>query len=181
MSEQLDDLDSQSSRTGQDGIVVRRIRPEEYAEAGALIVAAYEPFLLGPEDTYAEELAAVERRDREAEVWVATDADDTVVGSVTVCPPGSPWGELGAEDEGEFRMLAVSPRARGRGAGRSMVVAVIDRFRADGARGIVLSSLPQMATAHRIYESLGFVRAPEQDWSPAPHVTLIAYRLELSR
>ena len=37
-----------------------------------------------------------------------------------------------------------------------------------------------MATAHRLYERLGFVRTPERDWSPSPDVDLLAYRLPLS-
>jgi hypothetical protein len=34
-----------------------------------------------------------------------------------------------------------------------------------------------MASAHRVYERLGFSRAPERDWQPVPGVDLIAYRL----
>jgi hypothetical protein len=36
-----------------------------------------------------------------------------------------------------------------------------------------------MASAHRLYERLGFRRTPEQDWYPAPDVHLITYRLDL--
>jgi hypothetical protein len=36
-----------------------------------------------------------------------------------------------------------------------------------------------MASAHRIYERLGFVRTPERDWQPMPGVQLITYRLHL--
>ena len=34
-----------------------------------------------------------------------------------------------------------------------------------------------MTVAHRVYERLGFVRAPERDWEPVPGVHLIAYHL----
>ena len=43
-----------------------------------------------------------------------------------------------------------------------------------------MSTLPVMTSAHRIYEAVGFVRAPELDWSPTDQVHLIAYRLELA-
>ena len=36
--------------------------------------------------------------------------------------------------------------------------------------------MDRMTSAHRVYERLGFVRAPEDDWSPEPGVTLLAYR-----
>ena len=53
------------------------------------------------------------------------------------------------------------------------------RFREEGARAIALSSLAEMAAAHRLYERAGFVRLPERDWSPVAGVDLIAYRLDL--
>jgi hypothetical protein len=36
-----------------------------------------------------------------------------------------------------------------------------------------------MTSAHRIYERLGFRRAPERDWSPVPGVDLMAFALRL--
>ena len=69
---------------------LRRIRPDEHDAAGDVCVAAYGPFLTGAEDDYADRLHDVATRDAQAEVWVAV-ADDTVLGLVTYCPPGSPW------------------------------------------------------------------------------------------
>ena len=37
--------------------------------------------------------------------------------------------------------------------------------------------MDRMTTAHRVYERLGFTRAPEDDWSPEPGVLLLAYAL----
>jgi GNAT superfamily N-acetyltransferase len=131
-------------------------------------------------DGYVEHLRDAARRDREAEVWVATpDDSDEIIGTVTICPEGSPWREISRPGEGELRMLAVAPRARGRGVGAALVNLVLERFRRDGARTIVISTLPLMTSAHRIYEAVGFVRVPELDWSPTEQVHLIAYRLEL--
>jgi hypothetical protein len=36
-----------------------------------------------------------------------------------------------------------------------------------------------MTAAHRLYERLGFMRAPERDWKPVPEVRLISYELAL--
>jgi ribosomal protein S18 acetylase RimI-like enzyme len=76
-------------------------------------------------------------------------------------------------------MLAVAPEAQGQGVGMALAEMVVERFRADGANGIALSSLESMSGAHRIYDRLGFHRDADRDWSPAPGVHLIAYRLEL--
>jgi hypothetical protein len=45
---------------------------------------------------------------------------------------------------------------------------------------MVLSSLREMATAHRVYARLGYTRLPERDWEPVPGVHLIAFRKELT-
>ena len=74
-------------------------------------------------------------------------------------------------------MLAVAPATRGRGVGEALVRICLDRFRDDGCRGVVISTLAEMAAAHRLYERLGFVRDPERDWSPLDGVDLIAFRI----
>lgn len=153
---------------------VRRIRPEEHAAAGEVCVAAYDPLLTGAEDDYRDRLRDVATRDAQAEVWVAA-LDDRVVGVVTYCPPGSPWREIGREDEGEFRMLAVHPAAQGSGAGTALALLCEERARVDGATGMALSSLATMAAAHRIYARLGYVRDPGRDWSPVAGVDLLAF------
>ena len=161
---------------------VRRVRPEELEAAGTVTVAAYAPYTLGPDDPYVARLADAAARDREAEVYVALEAGpggEELLGCVTSCPPGSPWRELSRDDEGEFRMLAVRPDARGRGVGRLLVERCEERARAHGARAVVLSSLREMAPAHRLYERLGYRRLPARDWEPVPGVSLIAYRKEL--
>ena len=160
------------------GVVIRRARAADLAAAGEVTVAAYAEFTTGPDDHYIALLRDAARRDREAELWVAA-RDDEVVGTVTVALPGSPWREIGEDDEGEFRMLAVAPSARRLGVGDALTQHVLDRFRGLGMRAVVLSSLSTMAAAHRIYERLGFRRAPERDWSPVPGVELVAFRVEL--
>ncbi len=77
-------------------------------------------------------------------------------------------------------MLAVAPDARGQGVGAALVDLVVDRFRREDASAIVISTLEEMRSAHRIYEAAGFVRAPARDWSPVAGVDLIAYQLDLS-
>jgi ribosomal protein S18 acetylase RimI-like enzyme len=160
------------------GPVVRRARPADLEAVGEITVAAYAEFTDGPDDYYLDLLRDAARRDREAELWVA-EVDGVVVGSVTIALPGSPWREIGTDEEGEFRMLAVSPDARRLGAGDALTRLVLDRFRELGFRRIVLSSLASMASAHRIYERLGYHRIPDRDWSPQPGVHLIAYAKDL--
>lgn len=159
---------------------LRRATAADHEAIGDATVAAYEEFLTGAEDFYVEHLRDAASRDREAELWVAEDDEGgEVLGSVTLCPVDSPWREIGTDDEAEFRMLAVDPEAQGRGVGSALMDLVVRRAREDGASAIVLSSLAEMTSAHRIYRRQGFDRVPDRDWSPAPGVHLIAFRKEL--
>jgi ribosomal protein S18 acetylase RimI-like enzyme len=160
---------------------LRRARPEDLAAVGEVTVAAYVEFAHHDADGYVDHLRDAATRDREAELWVATpDDSDEILGTVTITPAGSPWREVGRDGEGEFRMLAVAPAARGRGVGAALVDLVVDRFRREGASAIVMSTLARMQAAHRIYQRAGFVRDPERDWSPLPGVDLVTYRLDLT-
>lgn len=157
---------------------LRLARDDEHAAVGDLMVAAYIEFLLGPDDPYLDRLRDSSARAEQAELWVAV-GDGQILGTVTSCPPGSPWREVATGDEGEFRMLAVHPDARGRGVGTALARLCEDRARASGATAMVLSTLREMTDAHRIYERLGYRRAIERDWSPVPNVHLFAYAMEL--
>jgi ribosomal protein S18 acetylase RimI-like enzyme len=162
---------------------VRPAHLEELAEVGDLTVAAYTTDdLLVPEDPYLAHLRDTAARAREAELYVATreDLPGQLAGTVTFCPQGSPWCELAQPGEGEFRMLAVAEQARRRGVAEALVSACIERSRELGYTALVLSSLPVQQPAHRIYERLGFTRTPDLDWSPAPGVDLLAFRLPLT-
>ncbi|MGO1972982.1 MAG: GNAT family N-acetyltransferase [Propionibacteriaceae bacterium] len=163
---------------------VRPADPAEYAAVGALTAEGYlADDLLAWENAgehdYEGELRAAAVRATGAELWVAADARD-LLGTVTWCPPPSPLRELStSDDQGEFRMLAVSPTARRRGVARALVTACLDRARAAQMREVLLCSLPTMTKAHALYRSFGFERSPELDWSPVPGVDLWGFRLTL--
>jgi ribosomal protein S18 acetylase RimI-like enzyme len=101
----------------------------------------------------------------------------------TVMLQGWPHGGevLAGPDEAEIRALAVLPEARGTGLGRALLAAVTERACRVGIRQLVLLTQVNMTAAHRLYETAGFTRLPERDWSPEPGVTLLAYGLTLDR
>ncbi|MEV6271142.1 GNAT family N-acetyltransferase [Kribbella sp. NPDC051936] len=156
---------------------IRLAVPAEYDAVGDLTVEAYshDGFVRGD---YAMTLRAAADRAAKAELWVAADPSG-LLGTVTYCPVGSVYREIGLDDEGEFRMLGVAGRARGLGIGTALTERCIERTREFGHRRIVMSSAAYMTTAHRIYERLGFVRLPERDWAPIPGVDLYAFALDL--
>ncbi|MFI6521706.1 GNAT family N-acetyltransferase [Spirillospora sp. NPDC050679] len=160
-------------------VTVRAARPADHARVGALTVEVYvDGGLVSPASTYVATLRDAAARAAKAELLVA-ELDGELAGAVAYCPPDSPYAELAGPDEGEFRMLAVLDRAQGRGVGRALVQACLDRARAAGLSGVRLSTQDNMTGAHRLYERMGFVRTPERDWAPVPGLTLLTYRLAL--
>jgi ribosomal protein S18 acetylase RimI-like enzyme len=156
-------------------VEIRDARPEEYAEVGALTGAVYlAEGLAGPDTPYLGALLDAGRRAKEAELVVAVDGD-RILGSVTFAPHGSRYAELAGPGEAEFRMLVVDPAAQGRGVGAALVEECLRRARRSGASTLRLSTSPVSATAHRLYQRLGFHRVPELDWAPAPDVPLLSY------
>jgi GNAT superfamily N-acetyltransferase len=160
-------------------VEVRPVRPEEFDELGRATVEAYEALPGEPlSAAYLEELADVASRAAEAEVLVAL-VDGRLVGGVTYVRPPGRYAEFGPGEAG-IRHLAVVPAARGHGVGAALVAACLERARADGFPRICLFTTPSMATAHRLYERLGFLRRPERDWTlPDIGLHLLSYVLEL--
>ncbi|GAA6525350.1 GNAT family N-acetyltransferase [Intrasporangium sp. DVR] len=160
---------------------IRRAVPGDLEAVGRVTVRAYlDEGHLPPHSPYAATLDDARSRAEQAELWVAVDdADGRVLGSVTFAAPGSAFHEIAASDEGDVRMLAVAGSARGRGIGEALMVRCVERARELGLSALALSTQPSMRAAHRVYERLGFERVPERDWTPAPGITLLAYRLDL--
>jgi ribosomal protein S18 acetylase RimI-like enzyme len=142
-------------------ILVREADKREYDAVGELTVAAYQAL---PVDHlwggYEADIRAVARRAEGADILVAAEGDD-LLGAVTfVDHPASPWLEWTEPGEVQFRLLAVDRAARGRGIGEALARACIER--ANG-RPICIHTTQWMEAAQRLYERLGFARAPERD------------------
>lgn len=157
-------------------ILVRLAKPAEYPAVGDLTVQAYlADGGLPANDAYYDLLRDAGGRATDAELWVAVDSDDELLGTVTWCPPGSTYRELATDYEGEFRALAVASQARGRGVGRILVERCLELAVASGSDAVVISTADWMAAAHHLYRTLQFVEAPERDWSPRPDIRLRAF------
>jgi GNAT superfamily N-acetyltransferase len=162
---------------------VREIEPEEYGEAGEVLVLAYSDFVDPAQPGWDEHLDLVRdiagRIDRT--VVLAAVEDGRVLGSATI-----ELDDVIGDDDPELppgvaflRMVGVHPDARRRGVGRALVQEVVSRARRAGKRTVGLRTTPQMAPAHRLYESLGFVRDPSLDLPLGDDGSLLGYRLEL--
>ncbi|MGH9223258.1 MAG: GNAT family N-acetyltransferase [Acidimicrobiales bacterium] len=162
-------------------MLIRPVEPGEHEAVAAMTVAVYADVLQGIlTDDYRAELADVARRAHDAVVLVAVDPTGRLLGSVTYVPsPYSQYAEFRGDDEVGVRMLVVAPDAQRQGVGSRLVGACIERARAAGRTRVSLHTTASMTAARRLYERLGFARAPERDWVPEPGVHLLGYLLAL--
>ncbi|HEU4387699.1 MAG TPA: GNAT family N-acetyltransferase [Blastocatellia bacterium] len=81
------------------------------------------------------------------------------------------------KDECEMKRLYVRAESQGKGVGRQLVDHLISEARRLGYRRIVLDTLPVMATAQRMYESLGFKEIQAYRYNPVPGARYLALDL----
>ena len=150
-----------------------------------MMVAAYAEFrpALPPLawQAYEDEIRDVRRRLAGSTLVVAEDAG-RLLGAVTYYPDATKetnvrWPAAWAV----FRLLAVHPDARGRGVGRLLTDECVRRAREAGREALGLHTTQLMNVARTMYERIGFARAPELDFYPAPTFRVMAYRLDLPR
>jgi ribosomal protein S18 acetylase RimI-like enzyme len=63
-----------------------------------------------------------------------------------------------------FRLLAVGDDARGQGIGKMLTLECITRARLKNRKTMVIHTMQAMMLAWRIYERMGFLRAPDLDF-----------------
>ncbi len=160
---------------------VRPARDDELDRAGEVVAEAYRTNPGMDDDLeYLADVRDARARAAFSEVLVAVDADGEILGTVSyVADFESVMADLAREREAEFRMLGVLPSARGTGVGAALVEACIARARRDGRSALVLSTPPDWSSGQRLYEGLGFRRAPERDFDPVPGFRLWAFVLVL--
>ena len=168
---------------------IRHAAPDEISEVEAVCVAAFSEYRsempLPVFESYMDDLHRLSDHWHEAEVLVA-EVGGHIAGSVQFYADASTEGLGLPQGWSGFRRLAVHPRKRGRGLGRSLTQACIDSARRQHAPTIGIHTVSFMRAARRIYEQMGFRRCAEFDISASDiglgdasaDVSIIAYRLD---
>lgn len=167
---------------------VRRVRPDEFEEAGRITALAYLEFASDEEEDpddewswagYRKRLADVAGRDSIAIVLVAVE-QGRILGTLTLELEGriSDHNEPLEPGQAHVRMLGVDPEARGKGVGRALMDAAIGTARDAGKTRMTLNTTQLMKAAQRMYESMGFTRMPDETLPDG--FVLLTYELSLS-
>jgi GNAT superfamily N-acetyltransferase len=163
---------------------IRDARGEERDAAREMTLSAFRQYaaVMPPPrwEGYRENILATLANAASAQQIVA-EKEGIIIGSVLLYPPGTAFStpeevHLACP---EVRLLAVAPEARGQGIGTALMMECIRRARLLGAVCLNLHTTDMMQVAMRMYERMGFVRAPELDFHPDPSVTVKAYRFQL--
>lgn len=152
--------------------MIRQIEDTEIEAVAALTVEAYTS-AYEINERYREELGQVAVRVGTQQVWVAVEPHTSkILGTVTTPFPGEHLSAFAEPSDMDFRLLATSEVARGRGIGRALVEHCADQARARGASRLVLHTGEFMGLAVGLYESMGFERltAVEENFPYPPGV-----------
>jgi ribosomal protein S18 acetylase RimI-like enzyme len=171
------------------GVTIRDARSDELDAVGALTAEAYEEYMPDESATeerrrsfaeYREDMRDVRARVERGALVIVAEREGPLVGSVTYYAPGVDKSEEGWPPEiAAMRLLGVIPSARGLGIGRALTDETLGRARSASAPAFGLHTTDLMAIARGMYERMGFVRVPENDFWPAPDLLVSAYRLDL--
>ncbi|HWL25064.1 MAG TPA: GNAT family N-acetyltransferase [Ureibacillus sp.] len=100
---------------------------------------------------------------------MVAEIDGEIVGTVVLFPSNTQGYQGLVEEElkyPELRKLAVSKKARGKGVAKALIKECIERSKKKGYSAMGLHTSDFMETAMRLYEKMGFVRKPEDDFVP---------------
>jgi ribosomal protein S18 acetylase RimI-like enzyme len=145
-------------------------------ELGALLREVYVEGGFTAPDVAERLFAGPAVRARGTLVTARDPANAALLGMVILVPPGSAVRQIAGETEAEVHLLAVQPNMRRRGIARALVQAVVAASSNKGYSGLVLSTQESMHAAHAVYESEGFERTPDRDWTRGGR-NFLTYRL----
>ena len=139
--------------------IIRPYETRDAAGANAVARAAFAQYERHYDDwpAFIQRVGRLDALADEGELLVA-EQDGAIVGAVLHVAPGRPRSAIFPPEWSVVRMLVMAPAARGRGAGRRLMAACLRCARNAGAPAVALHTSPAMATALRMYETIGFVR-----------------------
>jgi GNAT superfamily N-acetyltransferase len=153
---------------------VREAKPGEFKQVGSLMVDAYAALegFPSPQDqpSYYYLLANIGELTQNpgTKLIVAVSESGRIGGAVVYLGDMKYYGSGGsAPNESHaagFRLLAVDPKARGRGIGKLLSKACVELARNEQYPEIIIHSTKAMRVAWKMYEKLGFKRSADLDF-----------------
>ena len=167
--------------------VIREAEPGDFQALGQVMAAVYEGLEGFPgrveQPKYYEMLDAIGLMAKKpgAKLLVAT-VEGRVLGGVVYFSDLAQYGSGGTATQERnasgFRLLAVSPEARGTGLGKGLVEACLSLAKEHQHRQMIIHTTEAMKVAWGMYERLGFRRSPDLDFLQGA-LPVFGFRLDL--
>ncbi|MEM9649693.1 MAG: helix-turn-helix domain-containing GNAT family N-acetyltransferase [Bacteroidota bacterium] len=167
---------------------VRNAQSSEFKDIGKLMVQVYaglEGFPKADEQpAYYQKLADIGSftQNPDTELLVAVSNSGNLLGGVLYFGDMQFYGSGGMapseKNASGFRLLAVTPSARGLGIGKALSIACVNKAKKKGHPQVIIHSTVYMKPAIRMYKGLGFVRSKDLDFSQNG-LEVYGYRLNL--
>jgi len=167
---------------------IRNAKPEEFTEIGKLMVQVYSQLEGFPKESeqpnYYKMLANIGELTNNpgTELLVAVSSEGEIMGGVVFFNDMKYYGSGGtATKEGNaagFRLLAVSPSARGKGIGKLLTEECIRKAKEANLQQVIIHSTKAMQIAWKMYENIGFKRSEDLDFMQG-ELPVFGFRLPL--
>jgi len=168
--------------------IVRNAKPEEYEYIGKLMVRVYSQLEGFPNESeqpnYYKMLANIGEMATKpgASLLVAVSTVNKIAGAVVYFKEMLYYGSGGTaiqeKNASGFRLLAVDNAVRGKGIGKLLTKACIDKTKDDKNLQLIIHTTMAMQTAWRMYENIGFKRSGDLDFMQGP-LPVFGFRLLL--
>lgn len=162
------------NQTDTTPFVIRNAKPSEFTAIGKLMVDVYSGLKGFPkadeQPQYYKTLAHIGdfTRKPNTELLVAVSPKEELLGGVLYFNDMQYYGSGGTatseKNASGFRLLAVSPTARGLGVGKALSEKCIEKARKFGNSQVVIHTTEYMKVAWNMYEKLGFRRSKDLDF-----------------
>jgi ribosomal protein S18 acetylase RimI-like enzyme len=169
-------------------ITIRNASPSEFAAIGKLMVQVYSQLDGFPKEeeqpAYYSLLYNIGEftNKPETELLVAVADDGKIVGAVVYFGDMLYYGSGGTATQEQnaagFRLLAVSPEARGLGIGKLLTLECMRKAKESNLSQVIIHSTKAMQTAWAMYERLGFKRSEDLDFMQQ-ELPVYGFRLKL--
>ena len=140
-------------------VTVRGFMPSDEDRVNALARAAFAQYKGQYDDwpSFIDGIGRMAQMTAGGDLFVA-EHGGAIAGAVVHVGPGRPRSPIFPDAWSVIRMLVVAPERRGLGIGRQLVAACLECALRDNAPAVGLHTSPVMASALRLYTTIGFTR-----------------------
>lgn len=168
---------------------IRKARPEEFETIGQLMVDVYAQLDGFPkpheQPAYYNMLANIGEITNKpgAILLVAVSNNNSIAGAVVYFGDMQYYGSGGTatkeKNAAGFRLLAVDHSMRGKGIGKLLTKACIQKAKDNKLSQVIIHSTKAMQTAWSMYEAMGFTRSKDLDFMQG-ELPVFGFRLDVN-